>query len=59
MSFNAIDKLAKLHVSHKTMTDIEKDIILDKYPPIGKNQNEWIDWVIDIRKRDKCPYRQQ
>lgn len=56
MSFNAIDRLVKLHDSYKTMTDIEKDVILDKYPPMG-NQNDWINWVIDSRRRDKCPYR--
>ncbi len=37
----------------------ESDIllILEKYPKIGPDVDEWIKWVLDSRKRNVCPYR--
>jgi hypothetical protein len=56
MSFDLVDKLAKLHDDHTTLTEIEKDLILNTYQAMG-DRDAWINWVIYSRKLNKCPYR--
>lgn len=51
-----VERLAKQHNNHKTLTDVEKDLVIQEYPQIGE-RNEWIDWVLRSVQKGKCPYR--
>ena len=55
-SFETVDRLAKTHTSHETLTPEDKEIILETYQPIGQT-DEWVDWVLSSSKRGLCPYR--
>lgn len=55
-SSNCIDKLAKNHSSAETLSEAEQLLVLQVYSPIG-DKNKWIDWVLQSRKKNLCPYR--
>ena len=39
------------------LTFMEKQVILQEYPPIGSGTDQWIKWVLDSKRRGLCPYR--
>lgn len=50
---SSVDRL--VNKSIKRLSKDEKLTILNEYPPMG-NVDDWIEWVLDSRRRGLCPY---